>query len=140
MKKVRSTPNMSTNGVLGNSPRPSLHLKRPSSALSSMTNDTIESVFDNVIYETQLESIMHVPLNNILPCVEQYGFPAEVINSNNDETKKNLGACLLPLEDQCTESFRFIENLKRFENEIIINERYIKMLQLIRRKRRITII
>lgn len=142
MKKVSSTPNMS-GGILGSSPRPSMHLKRPSSisSISSMTtSDTIESVFDAVVHETQLESVMHVPINNLLPCIEQYGFPSEVINSANEEQKKNLVACLSPLEEQTTESLRLLENIKKFESEIIINERYIKILQLVRRQRRLSTI
>jgi len=131
MRKVPSTPSL-----LGTSPPGPAWFKssmRKSTSTQSMLSDT-SSFIPDVVEEIKIESMIQSPLNNTLQCIEQYGFPSEILQSK----EKDMAACLMTGEP-ITHDMRRTINLESFDKYIQrtdIIERYERLFAIVRRRKR----
>jgi hypothetical protein len=131
MKKVPSTPSL-----LGTSPPAHILYKssmRKSTSTQSMLSDTPPFIPD-VVEEIKIESMIHSPLNNTFQCIEQYGFPSEILQSK----EKDMAACLMSGEDVSHDMRRTlnIEMFDKYVQRVDTVERYERLFAIVRRRKR----
>jgi hypothetical protein len=98
-----------------------------------MLSDTPSFVPD-VVEEIKIESMIQSPLNNTIQCIEQYGFPSEILQSK----EKDMAACLMSGEDVSHDMRRTL-NLGMFDKYIQRTdtvERYERLFAIVRRRKR----
>lgn len=103
----------------------------------------VEAAFNHFLFgaaeDIQVEAMTQMPLSNLATCIEEYGFPSDVLKSTDVESKQGLAACLFTPETSPDEELerlhrgRYLATAYSLE---FIDERYGRLLQAVRRQRK----
>lgn len=128
MKKSISAPNLTK---LGNNCHPKSQIKK--SISTQALPEWFASASDSLIHEIQAEAVLKVPIAQVVACVDNKIFPADILNGNVNDNKINVANCLItPTEHPETTIVR--RQMQATTSMCAVDsERYVTLLKRIRR-------